>query len=769
MRRIYLNNHWIYYASWTDACLKTTVAAEGEKVRIPHTTAVLPYNYADEGVYQTVCGYMRMLAVPESFRGKKLLLTFEGVAHVAQVYINGISVARHYCGYTAFTADISDYVNYGCENRIVVRVDSRECRNVPPFGNVVDYLTYGGIYRDVYLEVKAPEHIEDVFVRTKNKAALEPGHGPAAVSLSVRLSAAALGAAGIQVSIFDAADNCLASVRKNLSDIYGAAVGCGASQAAKGSARTAAVRLKLSDVTWWDLDYPKLYFAEVLLVDVDGRILDSRSVRFGFRDMEFRADGFFLNGRRVKLRGLNRHQSYPYVGYAMPASMQRLDAEILKNELGVNAVRTSHYPQSQYFMDRCDELGLLVFTEIPGWQHIGNEKWRRIAVNNVREMIAQYRNHPSVMLWGVRINESADDDDLYLKTNALAHRMDPSRSTGGVRNMKYSRLLEDVYTYNDFSHIGYNDGLLAKKKVTHVSEAPYLVSEHNGHMFPTKMFDDEGHRLSQAMRHATVLEAMMADDQITGCFGWCMADYQTHRDFGSGDGICYHGVLDMFRNSKLAAGMYASQAEAGEGRRDRLVCEIASTMSPGDYPGAVPGSLWIFTNADFVRFYRNGLKVGDFYPERERFGHLPHPPIRIGADIVYGQGENWGTGAAVYRFDVIRDGHLLRRIIRRPAQQVFLDVVCSHTQLVEGTSYDVALLRIRAVDSQGLVLPYYNEPLRLRAWGPIELIGPDTISLKGGCGGTYVQTLGGSGRAKVTLIGEGAEPVEIYLDVVKRG
>lgn len=768
MRRIYLNNHWIYYASWTDACLKTTVAAEGEKVRIPHTTAVLPYNYADEGTYQTVCGYMRMLAVPESFRGKKLLLTFEGVAHVAQVYINGISVARHYCGYTAFTADISDYVNYGCENRIVVKVDSRECRNVPPFGNVVDYLTYGGIYRDVYLEVKAPEHIEDVFVRTKNKAALGAGHGPAAVSLSVRLSAAALGAVGIHVSIFDDAENCLTSVRKKISGIYDAA------PAATDSARlrTAAIRLKLSDVTWWDLDCPKLYVAEVVLVGAEGRILDSHSVRFGFRDMEFRADGFFLNGRRVKLRGLNRHQSYPYVGYAMPASMQRLDAEILKNELGVNAVRTSHYPQSQHFMDRCDELGLLVFTEIPGWQHIGNEKWRRIAVNNVREMIAQYRNHPSVMLWGVRINESADDDDLYLKTNALAHRMDPSRSTGGVRNMKYSHLLEDVYTYNDFSHIGYNDGLLPKKKVTHVSEAPYLVSEHNGHMFPTKMFDDEGHRLSQAMRHATVLEAMMADGQIAGCFGWCMADYQTHRDFGSGDGICYHGVMDMFRNPKLAAGVYASQAEVSQEPgpdADRLVCEIASTMSPGDYPGAVPGSLWIFTNGDFVRFYRNGLKVGDFYPEREHFGHLPHPHIRIGAEIVYGQGENWGAGAAVYRFDVIRDGRLLRRIIRRPAQQVFLDVVCSHTQLVEGDSYDVALLRIRAVDGQGLVLPYYNEPLRLRAWGPIALIGPDTISLKGGCGGTYVRTLGGSGRAKVTLFGQGAEPVEIDLDVVKRG
>lgn len=98
------------------------------------------------------------------------------------------------------------------------------------------------------------------------------------------------------------------------------------------------------------------------------------------------------------------------MGYAAPASMQIFDADILKRELGVNAVRTSHYPQSQDFIRRCDEIGLLVFTEFPGWQHIGDEEWKRQAVQNLKEMIVQYRNHPSIILWGVRINESQDDD-----------------------------------------------------------------------------------------------------------------------------------------------------------------------------------------------------------------------------------------------------------------------------------------------------------------------------------------------------------------------
>ena len=175
-------------------------------------------------------------------------------------------------------------------------------------------------------------------------------------------------------------------------------------------------------------------------------MLDKTVTVFGFREAQFRRDGFYLNGRKLKIRGLNRHQCFPYVGYAMPESMQKRDADLLKRELGVNAVRTSHYPQSHYFLDRCDELGLLVFTELPGWQHIGDAAWKEQAVENVRDMVRQYRNHPSVILWGVRINESQDDDGFYAETNRVARSLDPSRQTGGVSANKKSSLLEDVYT-----------------------------------------------------------------------------------------------------------------------------------------------------------------------------------------------------------------------------------------------------------------------------------------------------------------------------------
>ena len=178
--------------------------------------------------------------------------------------------------------------------------------------------------------------------------------------------------------------------------------------------------------------------------------IENLAERFGFRLAEFTKDGFFLNGNPLKIRGLNRHQSFPYIGYALGQSAQYKDAEILKYDLRINLVRTSHYPQSKHFLNRCDEIGLLVFEEIAGWQHIGDKEWQNKSIENVQNMIERDWNHPSIILWGVRINESPDNHDFYLKTNQVAHQLDSTRQTGGVRKFVEGEFLEDVYTMNDF-------------------------------------------------------------------------------------------------------------------------------------------------------------------------------------------------------------------------------------------------------------------------------------------------------------------------------
>ena len=163
-----LNNDWIFTDQFSDSFMReTSIDNETERwVRVPHTCKETPYQSFSEEIYQMVCGYKRTIWIEEAWQGQRILLTFEGVGHETTVYINGVEVGAHHCGYTAFTLDITQQIVYGASNQVLVKVDTREQLNVPPFGHVIDYMTYGGIYREVYLEIKAPYYIEDVFVQT---------------------------------------------------------------------------------------------------------------------------------------------------------------------------------------------------------------------------------------------------------------------------------------------------------------------------------------------------------------------------------------------------------------------------------------------------------------------------------------------------------------------------------------------------------------------------------------------------------------------------
>ena len=801
--RIYLNEEWLFTDHFEESLSTAEYPEESlQLVRIPHTCRETPFHYFDESIYQMVSGYRRHLMIPDTYRGKRIFLTFEGAAHDSTVYCNGRKVGEHHCGYTSFTVELTEQVTYGQDNILCVRLDSREDLNVPPFGYVIDYMTYGGIYRDVYLEIKEPVSIGDIFVHTD----LDTASGTARILSELTLTGAGN---GLRIRQSYARRNEAADITwTSLSE----------KQLSEGTDIEQPVLVDglISQPALWDTEHANLYLLKTQLFQEE-TLLDEQTVTFGIRDAVFKKDGFYLNGKKLRIRGLNRHQSFPYVGYAMPENMQRLDADLLKKELGVNAVRTSHYPQSHYFLDRCDELGLLVFTEFPGWQHIGDDAWKTQAVQNAEDMVRQYRNHPSIILWGVRINESVDDDPFYEKTNAVAHKLDPYRATGGVRAIKKSHLLEDVYTYNDFLHDGETPGCEPKARVTSNTEKPYLVSEYNGHMYPTKAFDNEERRSEHAIRHANVLDAVAAQEDIAGSFGWCMFDYNTHKDFGSGDRICYHGVMDMFRNPKLAACIYACEQE------DTPVLEITSSMDIGEHPGCNRGNIWILSNADSVKMYKNDRFIKEYRPEMSPYKHVKHGPILIDDFIgdSFAQNErfrpkhakqmtdamnlvargslnhipkrlyltalklaliyhldfdevsklytkyigDWGGTATVYRFDAIRDGKVVKTVIKEPVMGIRLQATADHTELTEHHSYDVALVRIRAVDSNGNVLPFYQEPVKLSAEGDIAIIGPDTIALQGGMGGTYVKSLGKSGKGTLLLYSDTAGEQRITFTV----
>ena len=805
--RLYLNDDWLFTEQFEDSLVAPEYPENTlQPVRLPHTCKETPFHYFDESLYQMVSGYRRHLLIPKDWQGKRILLTFEGAAHDSTVFCNGKKVGEHHCGYTAFTVDLTDNVLYGQDNLLCVRLDSRENLNVPPFGYVIDYMTYGGIYRDVRLEVKEKVSLSDIFVHT----AIDFRSSPvtAQITSEITLTESDENVTIRQYYMPKSTAAAQESWRLLCEQTVSTDVSCD-----KEFSLTATITAPLL----WDTEEANLYILKTQLLYQDNTILDETETRFGIREAVFKKDGFYLNGRKLRIRGLNRHQSFPYVGYAMPKSMQRLDADLLKKELGLNAVRTSHYPQSHYFLERCDELGLLVFTEFPGWQHIGDDAWKAQAVAHAEDMIRQYRNHPSIILWGIRINESPDDDAFYEKTNAVAHKLDPSRPTGGVRAMKKSHLLEDVYTYNDFLHDGEMPGCDPKKKVTSDMEKPYLISEYNGHMYPTKAFDNEERRSEHAIRHANVLDAVAGQPDIAGSFGWCMFDYNTHKDFGSGDRICYHGVMDMFRNPKLAANIYACEQE------QTPVLEITSSMDIGEHPGCNRGNIYILSNADSVKMYKNDRFIKEYLPGMSPYKHLKHGPILIDDFIgdSFAQNErfrpkhakeitdamnlvargslnhipkrlyltalkllliyhidfaevtrlytkyigDWGGTATVYRFDAIKDGKVIKSVTKEPVREIRLEAEADHTILTEQHSYDVALVRIRAVDDHGNVLPFYQEPVRLITEGDISIIGPDTIALQGGMGGTYVKSLGRSGQGALLLQSLTAGEVRIPFQI----
>ena len=751
------------------------------RVSLPHTAGEVPLHYAKPEDYAGICGYRRLVSVPLEYRGKRLFLQFDGAAHLAEVYLNGEKIAEHACGYTAFRVEITSFVRYGMENLLAVRLDTTENPAVPPFGFVLDYLAYGGLYREVWLDVRGADVIEDVFVTT-----------PTLTRAEIALTVSGSGARR-RVTLLDDKGAVCAVAEGDDNKYY----------------------VNYSNARPWTLDAPKLYSIRAELLDGSGAVTDEKTVRFGFRTAEFRRSGFYLNGERVFLRGLNRHQSYPYMGYAAPEALQREDARILKEELCCTAVRTSHYPQSRHFIDACDELGLLVFTEIPGWQHIGDAAWKRRSVENVREMVTQYRNHPSVILWGVRINESLDDDDFYRETNALAHSLDPSRQTSGVRYLEKSRLLEDVYAYNDFSHDGTAPGAKKRSAVTPDMDRPYLISECNGHMFPTKSFDPWEKRQEHALRHARVQNAAASDGEISGCFGWAMFDYPTHKDFGSGDRVCYHGVMDAFRNPKLAAALYASQGDKTP------VLEIGSPMDIGDYPAGNLGGIWAFTNAEEVALYKNdqfvaafrtkgwdGLPhgpvaiddtIGELLETQERFPHdkaellrkchisagkhgLAGMPAADKARMAWAMARyrltmddgvalfgkyvgNWGGAATRWRFDARTGGETVASVTRASGGTLRMEVRVSHTALCEGDTWDAAAVRVRILDEYGTPAPYAQLPVRFSLTGAAALIGPDTVTAEGGMTGTYVRTVGESGEAILRISADGLPEEEVRFSI----
>ncbi len=703
------NDHWLFIP---EDVTSETPDSQFEPITLPHSNKILPYHNFDNMEYQFISTYRKRFRLPEARNGRRIFVDFDGAMIAAEVFVNGAKVGDYEGGFTPFSFDITDYVTEANENLVTVRLDSTERPDIPPFGFVVDYLTFGGIYRDVNLRYVEPVYIKDVFVRASNVLTNNP-------TVEVDVTIANLSNRAQRVTLHTGVNT--GTSEAQLSTIVSQDV------VVEIEAQEKIVTVRFDDfptVKLWSLENPVRYGVHTALQSKSSgdAIDDNGAFAFGFREAEFRKDGgFYLNGERLKLMGLNRHQTFPYFGAAASGRLQRKDADIIKHELGCNIVRTSHYPQSKHFLDRCDEIGLLVFEEIPGWQYIGDNDWQGISLRDVEAMILRDRNHPSIIMWGVRINESPDNEALYQATNELAHKLDPTRPTGGVRNFLESQFLEDVFTYNDFSNT-----------VVEPEHTPYMVTEFNGHMYPTKSFDQEERLIEHALRHARIQDKQMGMPRVAGAIGWCAFDYNTHKEFGSGDMICYHGVMDIFRLPKYAAYFYESQISPDV----RPVLRVASIWSMGDRSTGGNDPLTIFGNCDEIDLFIGKDHFGRFRPDRETFPNLAHPPFTVNGLQLWA---SWGGKlpylhvVGYYKGEQVAE----QKIDCSPTPNMLVLQPDDTTLSADGM--DMTRLVFKIVDRFGNRLPYAISVVNFEIDGPAELIGNNPFPLVGGQAALYVR------------------------------
>ncbi len=710
--KLNFNSNWLYKNEDVEnGYLKDCDESKFETVCVPHANTILKHHKGEEGrsflddieEYRFVSTYRKHFTLGDEFADKKIRIRFEAVATVATVYVNGNYVGEHKGAYTPFELDITDAVKFGEDNTLAVRVDSTQHKDIPPEGYQVDYCVLGGIVRNVSLIVTDKAYIEDVTVTTpivtKEKAT---------VKTTVKLSEEC----DYLVSIFDTDGGLVATGRDEIEVI---------------------------NPILWSVDEPYLY---TLKVETQ---TDDFETKIGIRYFEFKENGLMLNGEVVKIMGINRHEQWPWIGRAVPDKLQRRDADMIK-ETGFNAVRCSHYPQAPAFLDRCDEIGLIVFEEAPGWQHVGDDAWRAIYKENIREMIIRDKNHPSIFSWGVRVNESNDCDELYEETNRISRELDPTRPTHGTRRQdsyEHSNFLEDIYT----AHYIYPENPI---------HTPFIVTEHswdcwmNGYGFP---WASDEQALAYTKDFADKVNYYFGNDKCAGGFAWSMFDYDNEVNYTKSNNVFYSGIYDIFRLPKMAAHLYISQKDPKKSGAniyianywdddakplvvksvtvdiaqknnadDCLTPSVGSADSSlGEGANGESFSVTVMSNCDYVELYINGKKV-QVEPVRQ-YTNLPHP-FFVFEGVEFEKGEVTAVG-------FIDGVEAARYTQRTPEEAVVLKLTPDYDTLIcDGT--DMTQVTVEALDKNGTLVNSADNEITIAVSGAGRFIGEEKIKLEGG-------------------------------------
>src|SRR5271157_340189 len=418
-----------------DAWMPDYDASGWSNVFLPHSwdqTAHLPWVALNH--WRGMGWYRKRFEVPALSPGQRVFLEFEGVMQVAKVWVNGRPAGEHVGGYTGFVLDVTDLVKPGGENLLALSVDDTNSPDIPP-ANETNIAIYGGLYRDVWMHITGPVLIPDGGI-TITTPMVAKAQSTVRVTTEVRNSLDSPANLKVTSEVISRSGSVIATAEAE-KEI-----------AANTTAQLESPMLAVTGAELWSPDHPYLYTLRSRVYR-EGVPADEVSTPFGIRVMGYLpGKGYTINGEFINIHGVDRRQDYGYLGDALPDAVNRHDMEIIK-QLGANMIRTAHYIQDKSIVEAADELGLLVWEEIPNIKiydyqpgpmtEKGDSRYTRQYIDNclaaMEEMIRRDRNHPSIIIWGI-----ADDNTGYpyiedqREMVAKARQLDPTRWTAGRVN-----------------------------------------------------------------------------------------------------------------------------------------------------------------------------------------------------------------------------------------------------------------------------------------------------------------------------------------------
>lgn len=714
-------------------------AAPWQSVTLPHTTRIEARVVKDQ--WQGTAFYRKIFATDPSWKGQRVLLRFEAAMNVATVNLNGRDVARHLGGYLPFIVDLTPGLKTAGENILTVELDNRDSPITGPKPlKVLDFNTYGGLYRGVTLMVKPPVHVTDEMLSNAIAGGgvfvTYPRVTPAEAEVAVKTEVTNSG---------DEAPRAIKVIQTLRSGNARVASATLLLSLQPGESRQVEQTLLVRRPRLWSPRSPNLYTLETQ-VQV-GRARDRVETRIGIRRFEITKDRFTINGEPYHLRGVNRHQEYPYVGYATSPNADRRDAKLIK-EAGFDFVRLSHYPPSPAFMAAADELGLVLLDAVPGWQYFNpSPAFRDQVLQTCRDMIRRDRNHPSVVAWECSLNETGMPKPFVADLNTAVHEEypgDQAWSAGWVNegydifiNARQHRMKEPwtkkdrpyiVSEYGDWEYYAQNAGF------NQDSWADLKQEERTSRQ---ALGDGEARLLQQA----TNIQEAHNDNYTTPAFAdayWVMFDYNR----GYADDLETSGVASIDRLPKFSYFFFRSQRDAGEVSANwngGPMVQIASFWNAQSSP-----RVRVYSNADEVELFLNGKSLGRRMPDRDAISnHLPHPPFTFNLGVF--------TPGKLEARAYIRGKLVARHTIETAGEPARVEVALDDMG-VKPTRNDLVFARARLVDAKGRPVFASGRQITFKAAGRYEIVGPATATTEAGVASVLVRVLE-PGRGRITADG----------------